>query len=119
MANTDELHARLLDGARRCDPAVHHRSVLAPYRDVVLIWRAKHMSYEKISAVLAQNGLKVSPATVGVFCRNHLTKAETERVRREQSLQPSLSSPVQPRSPTKPVTIPSGARGPRIARDDY
>ena len=119
MANTDELHARLLDGARRCDPAVHHRSVLAPYRDVVLIWRAKHMSYEKISVVLAQNGLKVSPATVGVFCRNHLTKAETERVRREQSLQPSLSSPVHPGSPTKPVTFPTGARGPRIARDDY
>ena len=84
MTETAELHARLLAHARSYDPEVHHRGLLAPYRDVLLLWRAKFMSYEQIAAALTQHGIRVSPAGVGVFCRRNFTKAELERVRREE-----------------------------------
>ena len=70
-----DLHSRLMDDARRYDPAAHTRGLLGPFRDVILLQRAKFMSYEQISATFARHGLKVSPAAVGVFCRRHYTKA--------------------------------------------
>ena len=66
---SSDLHARLMEEARRYDPAEHSRSRLAPFRDVLLVWRAKSMSYELIAATLTRHGLKTSPAGVGAFCR--------------------------------------------------
>jgi hypothetical protein len=63
--------------------------LLGPYRDVLLLQRAKFMSYEQISATFARHGLRVSPAAVGMFCRRHLTKAEIERARKPSSSAPS------------------------------
>ena len=83
MAETNELHARLMEDARNYDPTAHHRGLLAPYRDVLLVWRAKFMSYEQIAVTLHSHGIKVSPAGVGVYCRGHFTKAEIDRARRE------------------------------------
>jgi len=34
---------------------------------VLLLWRAKFMSYEQIAATLTRHGVKVSPASVGIF----------------------------------------------------
>ena len=125
MENT-ELHDRLLDDARRFDPAAHYRSLLAPYRDVLLLWRAKFMSYEQIAASLATHGLKVSSSAVGVFCRGNFTKGEILQERHRLG-------PVTPKGPAatapssrglsalaKPVvSVTPGKRGPKVARDDY
>lgn len=125
MAEPTELHARLMEDARNYDPTAHHRGLLAPYRDVVLLWRAKFMSYEQIAATLNSHGIRVSPAGVGVYCRGHFTKAEIERARRET--REANRSPASARIPaaTSPAASPrpaestSSRRGPKIARDDY
>jgi hypothetical protein len=61
----NELHDRLLEDARQYDPGRHTRSLLAPYRDVLLLQRAKFMSYEQISATLTRHGLNISGPAVG------------------------------------------------------
>lgn len=116
MTEAAELHARLMADARAYDPSAHHRSLLAPYRDVILLWRAKFMSYEQIAATLMKHGIRVSPAGVGVYCRRTYSQAELERTRREQ-LKPA-TTPARP-SGSRPTEV-SGARrsGPKIARDD-
>lgn len=114
--NPNELHDRLLEDARRYDPGRHTRSLLAPYRDVLLLQRAKFMSYEQISATLAQHGLRISPAAVGYFCRQQYTRREIETTRRSMnSTKPASASPT---SPTQPSNEPC-KRGPKIARKDF
>lgn len=117
MTEPSDLHARLLAHARSYDPSAHHRSLLAPYRDVLLLWRAKFMSYEQIAAALIQHGLMVSPAGVGVFCRRTFTKAEIERARKEHGLPAPKAPPVAPGAPRSPT--PASSRGPKVARDNY
>ncbi len=125
MAETNELHARLMEDARNYDPAAHHRGLLGPYRDVLLVWRAKFMSYEQIAATLSVHGIKVSPAGVGVYCRSQFTKAEIERVRREhraaaRATTPSpVSNSLPPAITLPPADLGAGRRGPKIARDNY
>jgi hypothetical protein len=130
---TTELFARLLDDARRYDPAAHARGLLAPYREVLLLQRAKYMSYEQIAATLTRHGLKVSPAGVGVYCRRTFTKADIDAMRRHLSAeasatrtpsaaasQPSLFASASAGAPAPPATGSSPAkRGPKIARDNY
>ena len=119
------MHERLLADARRYDPAAHTRSLLVPYRDVLLLWRAKFMSYEQISATLTRHGFKVSPTSVGVFCRGALTKAEIMRERNKLAPGPgqgpfaAAPSSAGLSAAAKPAAVPPGRRGPRIARDDY
>lgn len=120
MPETANLHDRLLADARSYDPTAHHRGLLAPYRDVLLLWRAKYMSYEQIAATLTKHGIKVSPAGVGVFCRRNFSKAELDRARREHSPAPDTTrrpttTQVTPRRPAAGT----GKSGPRVARDDY
>ena len=67
--HASDLHARLMDEAKCYDPAEHSRCRLAPFRDALLVWRAKSASYEQIAAALTRHGLKISPAGVGAFCR--------------------------------------------------
>ena len=118
MPETHELHARLLAQARDYDPTAHHRGLLEPYRDVLLLWRAKFMSYEQIAASLTQHGLKVSPAGVGVFCRRSFTKLEIERAR--QDLAAGERRPAGPTTGSgRPVTGTGQQRGPKVARDHY
>jgi hypothetical protein len=123
-----DLHSRLMDDARRYDPAAHTRGLLGPFRDVILLQRAKFMSYEQISATFARHGLKVSPAAVGVFCRRHYTKAEIERARQSQASSPALGrvpaapakvAPALGASAPGPAATGNGKRGPKIARDNY
>ncbi|WP_438479712.1 hypothetical protein [Oleiharenicola lentus] len=117
MSGPTELHARLLADARSYDPAVHHRGLLGPYRDVLVLWRAKFMSYEQIAAALTRHGIKVSAAGVGAYCRRAITKVEIERMRQEHL---SGKTPI---SPTPKIASPQppgvAQRGPKIARDDY
>lgn len=113
----ETLHARLMDDARRYDPAEHNRSLLVPFKDVILLCRAKFMSYEQIAATLTRHGLRSSPAAVGVFCRRHFTKTD---ILRERQRVDSGRKPVgaAPQTPVIPPGAP-GKRGPRIARDNY
>jgi hypothetical protein len=119
------LHACLMEEARRYDPAENTRSRLAPFRDVLLAFRAKSMSYEQIAATLSKHGLKTSPAGVGVFCRRTFAKAEIlreqSRIRTETPKGPAATAPSFPglSALAKPEPVPSGRRGPKIARDDY
>lgn len=117
MTQTTELHARLMADARTYDPTAHHRGLLAPYRDVLLLWRAKFMSYEQIAAALTRHGISVSPAGVGAFCRRTFTKVELDRARQEH-LNGTAPAPTLTKagSHQEPGT---GRRGPKIARDDY
>ena len=125
MAETTELHARLMEDARNYDPTAHHRGLLAPYRDVLLLWRVKFMSYDQIAATLNAHGIRVSPAGVGVYCRGHFTKAEIERTRREVREANRSAAPGRVATATAPVASPRPAesttnrRGPKIARDNY
>jgi len=117
-----ELHDRLLEETRRYDPAQHMRSLLAPFRDVILLQRAKWMSYEQIAAILTQHGLKVSPASVGCFCRRNYTKAEIESLRQKPEPRPAavpLASGKPAPRPAPSVSREPGRRGPKIARDDF
>jgi hypothetical protein len=117
MTQPSELHTRLMADARDYDPATHHRSLLGPYRDVLLLWRAKFMSYEQIAAGLTRHGIKVSPAGVGAFCRRALTKIEIDRVRQEIQRGDAPAAALPKASP--PRAPEPGRRGPKIARDDY
>ena len=82
-----ELHARLLDDARNYNPSAHHRSLLDPCRDVILLQRAKFMSYEQIAGIFTRNGLKVSGPGVAGYCRRTFTKAEILQERRRLELE--------------------------------
>jgi hypothetical protein len=116
--NPNELHDRLLEDARRYDPGRHTRSLLAPYRDVLLLQRAKYMSYEQIAATMARHGLSISPAAVGCFCRQQYTRTEIEAMRRSvRSGKPTAASPAP--TPTIHLTPEPGKRGPKIARKDF
>ena len=114
------LHARLLSDANAYDPNEQTRGILAPFRDVILLWRVKYMSYEQIAARLTANGLKVSSAAVGVFCRRNFTKAEILRERqRHQHPEPARPVPSPAKPPAALPTSSGSKRGPKIARDDY
>jgi hypothetical protein len=119
------LHACLMEEARRYDPAENTRSRLAPFRDVLMVCRAKSISYEQIAATLTRHGLRTSPAGVGAFCRRTFAKAEILREqRRLQTETPKGPAATAPSFPglsavAKPGPVPSGRRGPKIARDDY
>jgi hypothetical protein len=116
--NPNELHDRLLEDARQYDPGRHTRSLLAPYRDVLLLQRAKFMSYEQISATLTRHGLNISGPAVGCFCRQQFAKREIDAMRRSMNLpKPPACSPALP-SAMQPSNDP-GKRGPKIARKDF
>jgi hypothetical protein len=124
---SSDLHARLLDDARSYNPSAHHRSLLDPFRDVILLQRAKFMSYDQIAAVFTRNGLKVSGPGVAGYCRRTFTKAEILRVREElipeSPAGPATTAPSLPGlsavATPAPIPLPSGRRGPKIARDNY
>jgi hypothetical protein len=122
-----DLHARLMDEAKRYEPAEHTRGKLAPFREALLIWRAKAASYEQIAAALTRQGVKISPAGVGAFCRRTISKAEIlreqSRIRTETPNRPAATAPSFPGlsavAPPASAPLPPSRRGPRIARDNY
>ncbi len=80
---SDETRLRLLAAARRYQRQRRSWSRLAPYREVLLLQRAKFMTVREIAATLTEHGVKVAPNTVAVYCRRHLRAEEIEAKRRE------------------------------------
>lgn len=126
--DSSELHNRLMADVRRYDPAGHTRCLLGPFRDVVLLQRAKFMSYEQISQMFGLHGLKVSPTAVGVFCRRTFTKAEIDRARQglpadktlpRRMVAPPTVAPAFGASAAGTAQVAHPKRGPKIARDNY
>jgi hypothetical protein len=118
-----------MDEARRDAVPGPLRGRLAPFRDVLLLQRAKGLSYEQIAAVFERHGLKISPAAVGVFCRRAFSQSEIALARRKLTMAPGpivagqipASAPVAPagNSTSSPAVITPRPRGPKIARDNY
>jgi len=119
-----DLPERLLAEARQHAPAPAERSRLIHLREAVLTFRAKRVSYEKISAVLKGHGVAIQASAIGHFCRRHCPAAEIERVRHQLVAAVTgtpMFTPILAPSPTPTLSPASGAakrRGPRIARDD-
>ncbi len=62
--------------------------ILNPFKNSILTLRAKYATYETITSILNNNGVKVSEATVRKFCRTHLQevkrlRTDIDRKRRE------------------------------------
>lgn len=115
-----ELNLRLMEEARRFEAQGYRPSKLAPHRNVIVLYRAKGLSYERIAAAFVKHGLKVAPPTVGLFCRQHIKETEVLRERRRlevETRQVEAERPVVPFA--APVPRSAGRRGPRIARDDF
>lgn len=117
-----ELPARVLTLARRREPAPAQLSRLAPFRESLITYRAKRVSYEQISAELHPHGIIISASTIGYYCRRYCS-ADIERVRRhfsvDAALQTAAKPPALPSSTSSPPPGPAKKRGPRIARDDF
>jgi hypothetical protein len=83
------------------------------------------MSYEQIATTLTKYGRRTSPAGVGAFCRRSFARTEILRERRRlQKVTPKGPAATAPSFPrlsavAPPGPVPSGRRGPKIARDDY
>lgn len=122
MENSD-LHRRLMEEARNYDASALTRAVLGPYRDVVLMQRARYMSYEQISATFRRHGIAVSPAAVGVFCRRHIRTTDLAAARNQagdaKRTAPAIVAPALGASASGAARPAGGRKGPKIARDDY
>ncbi len=123
---TSEIAANMdqIAGDYEHNPVQH--VILNPFKNSILVLRAKYATYEHITTTLNEQGVKVSEATVRKFCRTHQQevkrlRTETDRKRRETAgsgdakgeVHKTLSEPgSRPSS-----TMESGKPGPKIARE--
>jgi hypothetical protein len=132
MSNTspsnEEIAAKM---DKRADDYLHNPTqhvILNPYQSSILKLRAKYATYESITSMLNEEGVKVSEATVRKFCRTHQQevkrlRAEHDRKRREtpapsnsRSEDRNSSSSTEPAG--RPLTTSEANRpGPKIARE--
>jgi hypothetical protein len=101
--------------------------ILNPFKNSILVLRAKYATYELITTTLNEQGVKVSEATVRKFCRTHLQevkrlRAETDRKRREVAGSGHVRSEAPETSSSEPgnrpaSTMESSKPGPKIARE--
>jgi hypothetical protein len=121
---TAQIRAKLLEDTERYAPSAPGRCPLSPYRDIILMQRAKFMSYEQIAAMFVLRGLPTSETAVGRFCRSNITRAQLARARAELRLAKRT-----PAATTGPAGLPASSPqpklpgfdqvGPKIARDDF
>jgi len=127
VSTPTDIHAALLESAKQYQHAVTPQAVLEPYKDGILLLRAKYASYETITETLTTHGVQVSGATVRKFCRRH--HAEMRRLRTALDAERRAAAAAQKPTPDAPASAPLpperpaltseiGKRGPRIARDD-
>lgn len=111
--------ADILNIAKQYHQVPRHSSILEPYKDGVLLLRAKNASYENIAATLNGNGIHVSAATIRKFCLRYGN--EIKRLRNEKQRLPDdpviISKPSDVSTTRPPSTSMTDKPGPRIARD--
>lgn len=119
--NNQELQADLAKVASEYNHSVLQQAVLENYKDSILLLRAKYASFEKITELLNERGIKVSVATVRKFCRKY--HDEAQRLREEIAADNNTETQEAPAATTSsredrpPLTSEPGKRGPRTARD--
>ena len=110
----------ILNIAKQYHQVARHSSILEPYKDGVLLLRAKDASYENIAATLNGNEIKVSAATIRKFCLRY--GAEIKRLRVESQRKPDAPvaiSKLNDSSTTRSsLTSMISKPGPKIARED-
>jgi hypothetical protein len=120
--NNQELQADLAKVAAEYNHSVLQQAILENYKDSILLLRAKFASFEKITDLLNERGIKVSVATVRKFCRKY--HDEAQRLREEIAADiatdtqevPAATTPSRDDRP--PLTSEPGKRGPRTARNE-
>ena len=126
MTTPTNIHDALLESAEQYQHSVTPQAVLEPYKDAILLLRAKHASYEKITDTLTMHGVQISVSTVRKFCLRYHTELERRRAVIEvergavvagekSSPAPSVAAP--PSSEHSPPAFGIGKRSSRIARD--
>jgi len=93
--NHEAIHAELSTIATEYNHSVQQQSLLETYKDPILLLRAKYASYEKITELLQQKGIKVSVATVRKFCRKYQVEAKRLRAELEDKA-PAAAEPELP-----------------------
>jgi transcription termination factor Rho len=112
--------SEILNIAKQYQHVARHSSILEPFKDGVLLLRAKDASYESIATTLNGNGINVSAATIRKFCLRHTS--EIKRLRSEKqrspddSVTPSKSASPSPTRSSLDSMI--SKPGPKIARDN-
>ena len=122
---SDPLVTELAAVAGQYQHVAQSLSALDPYKEPVLLLRAKYASYEYITDLLNQRGVQLSIATVRKFCRKHNAEMrqlrhKIEDAKRKQNA-PQTDIPISGDKTEllkfTPVANP-GNNGPKIARDD-
>jgi transcription termination factor Rho len=112
--------AEILNIAKQYHQVARHSSILEPYKDGVLLLRAKDASYENIAATLNGNEIKASAATIRKFCLRY--GAEIKRLRVENQRKPddpvTISKPNDSSTTRSSLTSMISKPGPKIARED-
>ena len=125
--NTTASGAEILKIAQDYKHNPNQHVVLNPYKEAVLLLRAKYATYDSITETLNEQGVKVSEATVRNFCRRHHTamkqlRNDLERKNREAATTQTASSGSSEASPSAVTTRSSFSEtskpGPKIARDE-
>jgi hypothetical protein len=120
--NNQELQADLAKVAAEYNHSVLQQAILENYKDSILLLRAKYASFEKITDLLNERGIKVSVATVRKFCRKY--QDEAQRLREEIAADTAADTQEAPAGTTPsrddrpPLTSEPGKRGPRTARNE-
>ena len=127
---SSDIASKLDQRARDYEHNPIQHIILNPFQNSILLLRAKYATYESITTMLNEEGVKVSEATVRKFCRTHQQevkrlRAETDRRRRETNTAPgarpaptdSHETPPSGEAGGSPSTSTLGKPGPKIARE--
>src|SRR5450631_1385567 len=113
--------AEILNIAKQYQRVARHSSILEPFKDGVLLLRAKDASYENIATTLNGNGINVSAPTIRKFCLRY--SAEIKRLRSEKQRSPddsaTISKPNDSSTTRSSSTSMTSKPGPKIAREDF
>ena len=111
--------AEILNIAKQYQHVARHSSILEPFKDGVLLLRAKDASYENIATTLNGNGINVLAATIRKFCLRY--GAEIKRLRNDKQRLPDdpVTTAKSNDSSTTRSSLDSmiSKPGPKIARD--
>ncbi len=109
--NPNEILADLSKEAADYNHSPASYATLEPYREPILLLRAKYASYEIVTEILVSRGIKVSEATVRRFSRRDNTEMKRLRAewtaKRKAATTPVSTQATLPQSPPSSEPVPS------------